>query len=148
VNPASVDSRKRRSGTAVIEFALVFALLWLILGGVFRIGYSIYLYQSLMAAVSGAARYASRVDFDDPDHAFIPAVKNMAVYGSPAGGTLPLVPGLEPSQISVTWAVDLKGVPSTISVAVTGYRANALFQTFTWNGKPSVTVRYAGSYKS
>jgi hypothetical protein len=36
----------------------------------------------------------------------------------------------------------------TLTLAVTGYSANVVFQTFTWSGKPRVTVRYAGSYKS
>jgi Flp pilus assembly protein TadG len=133
---------------AMVEFALVFGLLWLLLSGCFRLGYSIYVYQSLLNAVAGAARFASHVDFDEPNHAFIGPVKNMAVYGSPAGGALPLAPGLAASNISVTWAVDTKGVPVTLTVAVTGYCVNAVFQSFTFSGKPSVTVYYAGSFKS
>jgi Flp pilus assembly protein TadG len=133
---------------AAVEFALSFGLLWLLLSGGFRLGYSIYLYQSLEDALAGAARYAAHVDFDEPNHTFIAAVQNMAVYGSPAAGGSTLVPGLAPGNVSVTWATDGKGVPVTLTIAVTGYSANALFQTFTWSGKPRVTVRYAGSYKS
>ncbi len=139
---------KRRRGNAVIEFALVFGLLWLLLAGTFRVGYSIYLYQSVLNAMAGAARYAARVDFDEPHHTFAAAVRNVAVYGSPAGGSVPLAPGLTTSNILVTWTVDAKGVPATISVSVGGYSVNAVFQSFTLSGKPSVTVRYAGSYKS
>ena len=139
---------KSRSGNAVIEFALAFGILWLILGGCFRVGYSTYLYQSLIGAVDGAARYAARVDFDEPSHTFVGAVKNMAAYGAPSGIGVPLAPGLAPSHISVAWTVDAKGVPQTITVSVTGYSVNAVFQSFTWTGKPKVTVRYAGSYKS
>jgi Flp pilus assembly protein TadG len=133
---------------AVVEFALAFGLLWLLLSGCFRLGYSIYLYQSLLNTVAGAARYAARVDFDEPNHTFVAGVKNMAVYGNPAGGTAALAPGLTPDNISVTWTVDAKGVPDTITVQVTAYGVNAVFQSFTWSGKPSVTVCYAGSYKS
>ena len=127
---------------------MVFGLLWLLLAGGFRIGYSIYLYQSLLSSVAGAARYAARVDFDEPNHTFVAAVRNMAVYGSPTGGTAPLAPGLGTGNISVTWTTDGKGVPLVITVAVTGYTANAVFQSLTWSGKPSVAVRFAGSYKS
>jgi Flp pilus assembly protein TadG len=137
-----------RRGFAVIEFVLVFGLLWLLLGGCFRLGYSIYMYESLVNAVAGAARYAARVDFDAPNYTFAGGVQNMAVYGNPAGGTVPVLPGLAPSNISVTWAVDAQGVPITMTVSVTGYSVNAVFQSFTWSGKPSVTVCYAGSYKS
>jgi|SRR5215471_6466752 len=137
-----------RAGWATIEFALVFLLLWALLSGCFRLGYSIYLYETLECAVAGAARYAARVDFDSPNHAFITGVKNIAVYGDPSGGTVALAPGLATSNINVHWTLDTKGVPATITVEVTGYSVNALFQSFTWSSKPSVTVRYAGSYKS
>jgi Flp pilus assembly protein TadG len=138
----------RRRGNAVIEFALTFGLLWMLLGGCFKLGYSIYLYQSLLNAVAGAARYAARVDFDEPSHTFATGVKNMAVYGNPSGGGTALAPGLTPANISVMWAYDGKGVPQSITVSVTNYSVNAVFQSFTWSGKPRVTVRYAGSYKS
>jgi Flp pilus assembly protein TadG len=137
-----------RSGMAVVEFALAFGLLWLLLSGCFRLGYSIYLYQSLLNAVAGAARYAARVDFDEPNHTFVGAVQKMAVYGNPAGGTMALVLGLTTGNVSVTWTVDTKGVPETITVRITGYNVNAVFQSFTWSGKPGVTICYAGSYKS
>ena len=142
------SERKSRRGMAVVEFALVFGLLWLLLSGCFRLGYSIYLYQSLVSSVAGAARYASRVDFDEPGHTFAASVRNMAVYGSPAGGTVPVVPALAASNISVTWTVDAQGVPMTITVKVVNYSVNAVFQSFTWSGKPAITVCYAGSYKS
>ena len=137
-----------RSGMAVVEFTLAFGLLWLLLSGCFRLGYSIYLYQSLLNAIGGASRYAARVDFDEPNHNFVGAVQKMAVYGDPSGGTTPLVPRLATGNVSVTWTVDTKGVPETITIAVTNYSVNAVFQSFTWSGKPRVTVYYAGSYKS
>ena len=118
------------------------------LAGCFKIGYSIYLYQGLVSALAGAARYAARVDFDEPNHAFVQTIANVAVYGNPAGGSVPLAPGLTTGNIAVAWAYDAKSVPVTITISVTGYSVNALFQSFTWSGKPSITVRYAGSYKS
>src|SRR5262252_7975493 len=144
---ASKPNRNPRSGNAVLEFALVFGLLWLLLSGAFRVGYSIYVYQLLENAVAGAARYAARVDFDAA-HTFAGSVQKMAVYGSPSGGTVPLAPGLNTGNVSVTWTVDGKGVPLTITVAIANYSVNSIFRTFTWSGKPAMTVRYAGTYKS
>ncbi len=138
----------RRAGNAVLEFALVLPLFWAILAGGVRLGFSAYVYQSLLNSVAGAGRYAARVDFDEPSHTFAARVRNMAVYGSPSGGGAALVPGLTTDQISVTWSLDSRGVPATITVAVNGYWVNAVFQSFTFAGKPAVTVRYAGSYKS
>jgi Flp pilus assembly protein TadG len=141
-------ARRAAAGSAVIEFALTFMLLWLLLGGAFRFGYSMYVYESLVSAVAGAARYAARVDFDSPGHAFIDKVKNMAAYGSPVSGTAPLAPGLTTANVRVVWATDASGYPTTMTVSIVNYSVNAVFQTFAWDGKPSVTVRFAGRYLS
>jgi len=140
--------RRGQAGNAALEFALVFLLLWGLLTGVFRIGYSIFLYQSLSSAIAGAARYAAHVDFDSPSHAFAARVRNVAVYGSPTGGTTPLAPSLAPGNIQVTWTSDSRGVPLTMTVSVMNYSASAIFQTFQANGNPSITVRFAGRYKT
>jgi Flp pilus assembly protein TadG len=140
---------RRESGNSAIEFALVFGLLWLLLTGVFRLGYSIYVYERLVSALAGAARYAARVDFDAPSQTFLNPVKNMAVYGKPTaeGYAVALAPGLLPANIGVTWTTDAKGVPLTLTIKIVNYSVNALFQSFTWSGKPAITVRYAGAYK-
>jgi Flp pilus assembly protein TadG len=136
---------KSTAGNAALELALTFMLLWTLLGGAFRFGYAMYVYESLVSAVAGAARFASRVDFDS-GHTFTTSVKNMAVYGSPTTGTAALAPGLTTANINVTWTTDATGLPLTITVSVTHYTINAVFQTFTWSGKPSMTVRFAGRY--
>jgi hypothetical protein len=97
----------------------------------------------LVSQVSAAARYASGVDFDT-GHSFVPTVQNIAVYGTPTAGTAPIVPGLTTSNINVTWAADNMGIPQTITVSITNYTVNAVFQTFTFSGKPAITVRFAG----
>ena len=89
----------------------------------------------LADAVAGGARYASRVDFDDPDHTFVGRVKNMTVYGNPDGTGRPLAPGLTTDIVRVTWTTDAKGVPQTITVGITS------------SNKQSVTVQYTGSFK-
>jgi Flp pilus assembly protein TadG len=132
------------SGAAAIEFALTFLLLWLLMAGTFRLGYGMYVYESLVSALAGAGRYAARVEFDSPDHQFIGRIQRLVVYGAPTGGTDPVAPGLTPSHVSVTWSADEKGVPRTITVTIVNYTVNALFQSFTWSGKPYVSVRFAG----
>ena len=140
-------ARRGASGSAVLEFSLMALLFWGILSGCFRIAYSAYIYSSLVSAVDGGARYASRVDFDASGLTFIAKIANMAAFGSPDGTGSPLAPGLTAANIAVTWSTDTKGTPLTMTVAVAGYSVNSLFQTFTFSRKPSVTVRYAGSYK-
>ncbi|MBZ5619736.1 MAG: pilus assembly protein [Acidobacteriia bacterium] len=129
-----------------MEFALSFMLLWALMGGAFHLGYSIFVYQSLVSAVAGAARYASHVDFDSAGHTFVPIVQNMAAYGSPTAGPAALAPSLTPANINVTWTTDATGVPVTMTVSIVHYTIGAVFRSFTWSGKPSVTVRWAGRY--
>jgi Flp pilus assembly protein TadG len=135
-----------KSGNAALELALTVLMLWGLLSGAFRYGYSMYIYESLVTAVAGAARYGARVDFDAKTHSFVAAVKNMAVYGSPITGQVPLAPHLTVDNIDVTWTSDATGVPRTMTLKVINYSVNAVFQSFTWSGKPSVTVRFAGRY--
>jgi Flp pilus assembly protein TadG len=132
----------------MLEFALSFGVLWLFFSGVFQFGYSIYIYNGLTTAVSNGARYASRVDFDDPSHNFISHVQNMVVYGTPGGGGNALVPGLTPAHVSVTWTADGKGVPQTITVAVVNFTLDTVFKTYTFNNKPRTTMKFLGSYKT
>lgn len=145
---AQAPRLKAAAGSAVIEFALTFLLLWTLLAGAFRFGYSMYVYQSLVSAVAGAARYAARVDFDSPGHSFVTQIRNMAVFGAPLGGASPLAPGLTTANVNVTWTTDATGYPTGMTVSIVNYTLNAVFQTFTWNGKPSVTVHFAGRYKT
>jgi len=146
MNPGCPFRREARRGTSAVEFALSSTLLWLLLSGGFRYGYSVYAYESLLNAVAGAARYAARVDFDEPGHTFITGVKNMAVYGSPTGGGSPLAPELSAANVQVTWTSDATGLPLTIRVSIINYTVHPVFHSLSWSGKPSVTVRFSGRY--
>ena len=138
--------RRRRGGIA-IEFALSFATLWAILSGAVEFGYSFYVYNALTSAVNGGAVIASRLAFESPGTAFVDRVKRMVVYGSPAGDSGPLAPGLSLSNVAVTWQSDAAGVPQTITVGIHGYRIRALFRTYTLLNRPRMTVRYMGLYR-
>ncbi|MGE5571186.1 MAG: TadE/TadG family type IV pilus assembly protein [Rhodospirillales bacterium] len=139
----------RRRGSITIEFALAFALLFSVLGGVFQFGYSYYIYNALETVVRDTARYASLRAYDSlsstPSSAFLTAVRNMAVYGNPAGGTEAVVPGLTPSHIALTVTFD-RNVPYRVKVAVQNYTVHAIFFSFVLNGKPNADFRYMGRY--
>ncbi|MCC6859111.1 MAG: pilus assembly protein [Bryobacterales bacterium] len=141
-------SGRGRRGNAMLEFALSFGVLWMFFSGVFQFGYSIYVYNSLTTAVGNGARYAARVDFDDPAHTFVDQVRSMVVYGTPAGDGKAMVPGLTPGHVSVTWTADAKGVPQTITVGVVNYTLDTIFKTYRFHNKPRMTVRFLGSYKT
>ena len=138
---------RRRAGSVLIEFALSFTLLWTCLAGIFQFGYAIYCYNALAIAVENAAAYASNVDFDAAAQTFIAKIQNAVVFGDPAGGVTPLVPGLTTGEVAVTWTTDTAGAPQTITITIQGYTCNAVFNSWTWNGKPFTTVRYMGVWK-
>lgn len=140
--------KRAARGNAAVEFAFAFTVLWAILSGALEIGYSIYAYMTIAKTVTDGAIYASRAAFEEPGHAYAAAVRNMAVYGSPAGGQQQLAPALTTDNVTVSWIRDAAGVPRTVTVAISGYRINALFRTYMLAGRPSVTVSYMGVYRT
>lgn len=144
----SARKNASRRGSAAVEFALSFAVLWAIFAGVFQFGYSMYVYNSLAGAVADAAMFAARTDFDEPGHQFVARLTNLVVYGSPAGGSTPLAPGLKPEHVRVSWTKDSSGYPLTITISISGYSLDAIFSRYAFNGKPRTTAPFLGTYKS
>lgn len=140
--------RRGERGNAVIEFALGFSLLWACFAGVFQWGYSMYIYNGLETAVRNAAFVAAKADFNvtNGGTSVTTLAKNMAVYGHPDGTGTPLLPNLTTQNISVSYVTNA-GVPSSITVAITGYSVNTVFKTFNFTNKPSVTAPYSGAMK-
>jgi Flp pilus assembly protein TadG len=141
---------RTRRGNAIIEFGLAFPLLFLFLSGMYQFGYAFFIYNELQSAIRAGARFASTADFDagGDGSTFRNRVRNVVVYGSPDGGSSPLVQGLGPSNVNVTWSVDAKGIPQTVTVAINGYTFYAVFRTFTIPNKPRATFIYLGQYVS
>ncbi len=142
---------RQQAGNALVEFALSFSLLWMAFSGVFGFAYSTYVYNALATRVADGARLASRMDIEqaNPD-TFRNAVKNAVVYGSttPSRSATSIVPSLTTEHVSVGWASDAAGMPTTVTVAINGYAVNALFQRFELTNKPRTTLKYVGMYKT
>jgi hypothetical protein len=133
-------------GNALLEFTLAATLLIPLMIGAFQFGYGFYVYNRLVAVVQGGAKYASLRDYDSssgPSAQFIDAVRNMVVYGDPAGGTNPIVPGLTADKVVVT-AVMAGNVPDTLTVSIQNFSIYAVVTTIELSGKPSVSYRYRG----
>jgi Flp pilus assembly protein TadG len=139
--------RRNRRGTAIVEFAIGSGVLLAAFSGTFEFGYTLMQYDKLETAVAQGARYASLVPYDSatatPSAAFLSAVQNIVLYGSPAAGAAPVLSGLTAGnvQLAVTFA---NGVPSSMKVSIAGYTVNALFGSHTFIGKPQATYPYQG----
>src|SRR5262249_39838534 len=100
------------------------------------------------SAVRGGGGDASMQFYDSgtstPSTAFSTGVKKMGVYGNSAGTGNPVAPGLTTDDVQGL-AVMKGAIPSSITVQVTGYSVDAVFRTFTFNGKPSTTFAYTGT---
>jgi hypothetical protein len=72
-------------------------------------------------------------------------VKNIVVYGDPGGTTSPVAPGLARSNVNLT-PICTSGVPTAMTVSLSGYAISAVFGSATLTNKPTVTYPYTGVY--
>jgi Flp pilus assembly protein TadG len=146
--------RKRARGQLLVEFALVSPVMLALLFGSIQFGYAFYTYNNLAKAASDGARFASMHTYFGTctatcvdDAAFFTAVKNVVVYGdpSPIGSPNPIVHSLGTGNVTVTVAA-VNNVPSTVTVAITGYSMPLPLSTVTLTNKPAAMFPYIGRY--
>ena len=144
--------KERRSGTAVIELTLSMMVLGPMFLGAATFGYTFYMYEKLVNAVRTGARYASTLTYDSatstPTSAFSTAVKKMTVYGDPSANTAtatPVVAGLTTSNVNLT-VTFASGVPTGMTVAITGYRVSSYMGRITLNNKPYAWFPFTGLF--
>jgi Flp pilus assembly protein TadG len=111
------------------EFTIVLPVLLLLLFGVTEIGRLLVRYNALTKAMQDGARYAAAYALlgttgaVNVDAQLQSEVRNVVVYGNPAGSGTPVLAGLQPSQIQV---VDAGGDLVRVDVA---YPYQPLFGT-------------------
>jgi Flp pilus assembly protein TadG len=138
---------RNRRGNVMIEFAIGSGVLLAAFTGTFQFGYTFLQYNNLVNAVARGARYASLVPYDSantiPSVAFKTAVRNMVLYGTPTAGASPVLPGLAAGNVNLT-VTFTNGVPSLMTVSISGYTIDALFSKNTLATKPQVAYVYQG----
>ncbi len=143
----ALSARKKR-GSAVVEFAMSFAVLFPLMTGLLEFGHAFFIYIQLGNAVREGARYASLITYDsattDISTAYGNAVQNMVVYGDPAGGTSSLIPNLTTEHVSVA-VTFANNVPSSVTVSVRNYGIQTFFKTLVLQ-RPACTFPYVGRY--
>ena len=138
-----------RAGNAMLEFAIGSGVLTAVFVGTFQFGHTFYRYNVLANAVNDGARYASLRPYDSttttPSNSFKSAVQNMVVYGDPGGGSTPVAPGLKTSNVNLN-VTFTNGVPTAMTVSISGYTIDSIFSTTACTNKPQVTYQYQGLY--
>ncbi len=137
-------------GNVLVEFAIGASLLVAAFTGTFQYGFTFLEYNNLENAVARGARYASLLPYDSattsPSIAFQAAVENMVLYGSPTAGASPVLPGLTTGNAVLTVKF-ANGVPSAMTVSITGYTINSIFASTKLTSKPRVTYAYQGIWQ-
>jgi hypothetical protein len=140
------EGRASESGNSLVEFALVAPMLTALFLGAVQFGFVCYAYERLSSAVRAGARYGSMQTYEQAAaEAYTTAVKNVVVYGDPAGGDKPLLAGLTPANVEVSVMIT-KSKPSDIDVQIVGYQMPGLVKALQLNGKPRVRFPFMARY--
>lgn len=109
------NSRTGERGAALVEFAIGATVFLTVMFAVIEFGRALWTHNALADAARRGARYAINQPASN-----ISAVKNVVVYGNPAGGTQPVVNDLKVTNINVQYANYGLG-QGTVSVSITNY---------------------------
>jgi hypothetical protein len=131
-----------------MEMALSLLFLLPLLYGTIQFGLGLHYYAELLTAVRTGARYASSRTYDapgaTPSAAFLSAVRNMTVYGNPAGGTRAVVPALSVENVVVSMTMR-NGAPRSINVRIDSFPLHVVFTTYRLS-KPEAEFPYLGVF--
>ena len=108
--------RRRERGSTLVEFAIGATVFLSLLFGVLEFGRGLWVHNALSDAARRGARYA----VNHPSSAEA-EVKNVVVYGNPAGGTKSLIDNLTVSNVDVQYS-DFNLGEGTVAVKITGYQ--------------------------
>lgn len=108
------ESRER--GATLVEFAIALTVFLTAMFAVIEFGRALWVHNALSDAARRGARYAVLHSPAD-----VEAVKNVVVYGDPAGGAQSVIPNLTTANVTVTYT-DFALNKGTASVSVTGYQ--------------------------
>jgi Flp pilus assembly protein TadG len=115
-------NKKNEEGKTLLEFAIIGTVFLSVMFGVIEFGRLYWTHNALRDAARRGVRYAA---VRKNDAVGMQAVKNMVVYGDPAGGTTPLVNGLSTSNVDIEY-VNYNGIQlsSRATVKISNYKFN------------------------
>lgn len=126
----SHQSKKSEQGSTLVEFAIGATVFLTALFAVLEFGRALWTHNALADAARRAARYAVNQPASSTPGASttgvnvgpsVAAIRNVAVYGDPAGGSKPLVTDLTPENLNVRYSNFGVG-QGTVAVTITNYQ--------------------------
>jgi Flp pilus assembly protein TadG len=110
------NSKKNQRGSTLVEFAIGATVFLTVMFAVIEFGRALWVHNALSDAARRGARFAV-VNLAGSDA----AIKNVVVYGNPAGGTRPLVDNLTTTNVNVTRS-GFGLAAGTATVSITNYQ--------------------------
>ncbi len=109
-------NRSSERGATLVEFSIAVTVFLLSMFGVIEFGRALWVHNALTDAARRGARYATL-----HTQAEIDSVKNVVVYGDPAGGTQPVVPNFTADNVTVNYS-DMAVNKGSVTVGITNYQ--------------------------
>jgi Flp pilus assembly protein TadG len=108
--------RNKQRGAMLVEFSIAAAVFLTVMFAVLEFGRALWTHNALADAARRGARYAVLNQASKIDE-----VKNVVVYGDPAGGTNPVVENLSTTNVQVDYT-NFKLDGGTVQVTITDYK--------------------------
>ena len=108
--------RSHERGATLVEFSIAATVFLVGMFAVIEFGRALWVHNALSDAAWRGARYAVMHSSADIDQ-----VKNVVVYGDPAGGPKPIVDNLSVSNVNVVYSQFSLG-KGTATVSITNYQ--------------------------
>ena len=126
----SLNRKAGQRGATLVEFAIGATVLLTAIFAVLEFGRALWTHNALSDAARRGARYAINQPASNPAGVkttgtnigpSLTAIRNVAVYGDPAGGTTPMVNDLTTTNVNVTYK-DFGLGQGTVGVTIQNYQ--------------------------
>ena len=111
----TLNNRKEERGNTLVEFSIAATVFLMSLFAVLEFGRALWTHNALSDAARRGARYAVVHRQDQMSE-----VKNVVVYGNPAGGSTPIVDNLSTTNVEVNYN-NFNLAKGTVQVTITNY---------------------------
>jgi len=124
------NAKQNQRGASLVEFSIGATLFLTAMFAVVEFGRVLWTHNALCDAARRGARYAINQPANTPAGTVtsgtdvgpsITAIKNVVVYGNPAGGTTPVIRNLTPANVTVIYQNFGLG-QGTVSVSIHSYQ--------------------------